>query len=175
MIDLRKFKFSIIYSVDVGPKTLLAEYRPPNFQKKQWEVTESSDTENDTFENGGKHRKYCSILDFTDFCDFIEHVGIYVEKCQTMGSIGAPGFGFGCAPAVPFQSDDYHAYQCAYVTPIPPWLMEGHEETPLLPGMPEDVDKPSFEDVEQTMWEWFEEGAYSARDMAESLVTEVVA
>ncbi|MFA5234797.1 MAG: hypothetical protein WC390_10390 [Sulfurimonas sp.] len=79
-----------------------------------------------------------------------------------MGSLGAPGFGFGWAPAVPFQSDDCDAIQSAYVTPIPPQCKEQHN-TVLLPGMPEDVDMPDWDDVEKTMWEWFEDGAYSAR------------
>jgi hypothetical protein len=36
-----------------------------------------------------------------------------------MGSIGAPGFGFGWAPAISFRSDDPDAIQSAYITPVP--------------------------------------------------------
>lgn len=36
-----------------------------------------------------------------------------------MGSLGAPGFGVGWAPAISFHSDDQDAIQSAYVTPIP--------------------------------------------------------
>ena len=35
-----------------------------------------------------------------------------------MGSLGAPGFGFGWSPAISFRSDDCDAIQSAYVTPI---------------------------------------------------------
>jgi hypothetical protein len=36
-----------------------------------------------------------------------------------MGSLGAPGFGFGWAPAISFRNDDPDAIQCAYVMPLP--------------------------------------------------------
>jgi hypothetical protein len=36
-----------------------------------------------------------------------------------MGSIGAPGFGFGWAPAISFNYSNYDVHANAYVTPIP--------------------------------------------------------
>ena len=36
-----------------------------------------------------------------------------------MGSLGAPGFGIGWAPAISFRSDDPCAIQSAYVSPFP--------------------------------------------------------
>jgi hypothetical protein len=36
-----------------------------------------------------------------------------------MGSLGAPGCGFGLAPAISFISDGPDAIQSAYVTPLP--------------------------------------------------------
>ena len=36
-----------------------------------------------------------------------------------MGSLGAPGFGYGWAPAILFRGDDPDAIQNAYVTPVP--------------------------------------------------------
>jgi hypothetical protein len=36
-----------------------------------------------------------------------------------MGSIGAPGFGFGWAPAISFTGDEQDAIQSAFVTPLP--------------------------------------------------------
>ena len=36
-----------------------------------------------------------------------------------MGSLGAPGCGFGLAPAISFTSDDQDAITSAYVTPLP--------------------------------------------------------
>lgn len=165
MIDLSKYQFSIIYSVDVPKGVKLEDYRPPNFQKLKWDVTEGGKTEYDYLEGewkGGKHRKYCNVLNFADFCEFLNHVDMVVEKCQTMGSLGAPGFGFGWAPAVPFHSNSSYAIQSAYVTPIPPQMVD---EDPLLPGMPEGVDMPAWEGVEAAMWEWFDGGGYSAKDM----------
>jgi hypothetical protein len=34
-----------------------------------------------------------------------------------MGSLGAPGYGFGWAPAIAYENDASDAYQSAYVTP----------------------------------------------------------
>jgi hypothetical protein len=45
-----------------------------------------------------------------------------------MGSLGAPGFGFGWAPAISFRSDDPDAIQNAYVTPIPEVERESCDE-----------------------------------------------
>ena len=53
------------------------------------------------------------------------------EDVQTMGSIGAPGFDLGWAPAISFNGDDPDAIQSAYVTPIP------------------EVEKDHFDD-----WDW---------------------
>jgi hypothetical protein len=36
-----------------------------------------------------------------------------------MGSLGAPGFGFGWSPAISFNGDHEDAITNAYVTPIP--------------------------------------------------------
>lgn len=49
----------------------------------------------------------------------MQRFGLFAEDVQTMGSIGAPGFGFGWAPAISFRSDDPDAIQSAYVTPLP--------------------------------------------------------
>lgn len=178
MIDLSKYQFSIIYSVDVPKGAYLAKYRPPKFQKLEWFVTESGpseyaylDEEGDELHwKGGKHRKYCNILSFADFCDFLESQNLVVEKCHTLGSFGAPGFGMGWAPAVPFRADNSDAIQDAYVTPIPP--EPDYEHQPLLPGMPEDVDIPDWEAVEAEMWAWFDDSGYGARDRAEAIAEE---
>jgi hypothetical protein len=50
-----------------------------------------------------------------------------------MGSIGAPGCGYGWAPAISFNGDDPDAIQNAYVTPIP------------------EVEKDRFDERD---WEW---------------------
>jgi len=46
-----------------------------------------------------------------------------------MGSIGAPGFGFGWAPAISFNSDHEDCISNAYVTPIPEVKRETCNET----------------------------------------------
>lgn len=174
MIDLRPYRFSIIYSVDVDAKTRLANYRPPNFQRLHWEVTESNPSElDDVFGKGGKHRKYCNILDYPQFLEFLDHCGLTAERVHTMGSLGAPGFGIYHSPAVCFDSEDADAYQNAYVTPIPPQLwreMTGQKDPQEnLPGLPEDISTHDWDAVEQAMWNWFDEGEWSAKRHEEQL------
>jgi hypothetical protein len=70
----------------------------------------------------GRHRKFCAMLTLPQFIQFVEHCGLTAEDVQTMGSLGAPGFGVGWAPAISFHlytsgyADDYYAN--AYVTPL---------------------------------------------------------
>lgn len=125
--------FSIIYSVDVPSDVSLNPYRPPH-QRKLWWITEENECYDYDYLGGrwrhGKHRKYCAMLTQEQFDEFIGHVCIYAEDVETMGSIGAPGFGFGLAPAISFS--DYcreDAILNAYVTPIPGHL-EGDEIVP---------------------------------------------
>ncbi|HEX6986383.1 MAG TPA: hypothetical protein VF170_13455, partial [Planctomycetaceae bacterium] len=67
----------------------------------------------------GRHGKWAALLTREQFDEFVEATGLYAENTETMGSLGAPGFGWGWAPAVSFVSDDPDAIQSAYVTPIP--------------------------------------------------------
>ena len=169
-MDLSKFEFSIVYSLDVPKGVNLSEYMPPDFQKFKWVCTESGKSEYEYLEgrwhHGSRHRKYCSILNFEQFCNFLEHCGLRVEKCHTCGTLGAPGFGFGWAPAVSFIADNDNAIQGAYVTPIPPEVINPE---PVLPGIPHDVRQLKWEGVEAEMWNWFEDGAWSARQKAEEI------
>lgn len=66
----------------------------------------------------GTHRKWCVILDRQQFDEFVEHRCLSTESTETMGSLGAPGFGW-VPPAIRFISHDSDAMQGAYVTPIP--------------------------------------------------------
>lgn len=171
MQDLSQFQFSIIYSVDLPKDTYLHRYFPPNFKRNRWIMTESGPSEYD-FTPKWRHRKYCGLLNFQQFCEFLEHVGIYPERVQTMGSIGSPGFGIGWSPAVAFNGSDSDVDQSAYVTPVPPEPPVNH--TPPLPGF-EDLKGASFpiwEDVEKDMWEWFENGATSAIEFAKEMKKE---
>jgi hypothetical protein len=59
------------------------------------------------------------VLNREQFDEFVEKCNLIAEDVQTMGSLGAPGLGYGWSPAVSFHSDDSNAIQSAYVTPIP--------------------------------------------------------
>jgi hypothetical protein len=114
-------KFSIIYSVDVPEDEDISRFAPPDLDL--WDETEDDDQYEygyleDRWENGS-HRKWCAILDREQFDDFVQQCGLIAESTETMGSLGAPGFGFGWAPAISFTSHDSDAIQSAYVTPIP--------------------------------------------------------
>ena len=67
----------------------------------------------------GHHRKWAALLTRDQFNEFIERCGLFAEDVETMGSLGAPGFGYGWAPAISFTGDDEDAIKSAYVTPLP--------------------------------------------------------
>ena len=114
--------FSVIYSVDVPEDTAIENYVPPQVDEL-WDQTEGDESfEYDYLEGpweNGSHRKWCAILDREQFDDFVSSSGLYAESTETMGSLGAPGFGFGWAPAISFSSHETDAIQNAYVTPLP--------------------------------------------------------
>lgn len=115
-------KFSIIYSVDCPEGEDVMDHAPPNV-KELWDKTEDDGDYEYGYLGGrwenGSHRKWCAILDREQFDEFVEHCGLFAEDVETLGSLGAPGFGFGWAPAISFTSDDPDAIQNAYVTPLP--------------------------------------------------------
>jgi hypothetical protein len=119
-------QFSVIYSFDVRRSESVEPYNPPASQRRKlWTLTEGNkqydfDYLGEGYEHG-KHRKWCALLSREEFDAFVQHVGIYAHDVETCGSIGAPGFGFGCAPAISFHGDSDWGliYQNAYVTPIP--------------------------------------------------------
>jgi hypothetical protein len=115
-------QFSLIYSVDVPEGVDVMDYSPPHVEEL-WDETEDDDQYEYGYLEGcwenGHHRKWCALLTREQFEEFIEHCDLFAEDVQTLGSLGAPGFGFGWAPAISFRSDDPNAIQSAYVTPIP--------------------------------------------------------
>ena len=123
-------KFSVIYSVDVPGDAEVLDREPPNLDL--WEETEGDQQYEYGYLEGrwehGRHRKWAAILERKDFDQFVKHCGLFAEDVQTMGSIGAPGFGFGWAPAISFTSNDPDAIQGAYVTPIPEVAKEAYDE-----------------------------------------------
>lgn len=113
--------FSVIYSVDCPGDEDIGRYAPPDLDF--WDQTEGDEQYEYSYLEGccenGMHRKWCAILNRQQFDEFVEHCGLSAESTETMGSLGAPGFGFGWAPAISFISHDSDAIQSAYVTPIP--------------------------------------------------------
>jgi hypothetical protein len=124
-------QFSVIYSVDVPADEDVLRYAPPKVEEL-WDETEDDDNyEYGYLEGrweGGHHRKFCAILDREQFEKFVDRCGLVAESTETMGSLGAPGFGFGWAPAISFHSDDPDAILNAYVTPIPEVSKEHADE-----------------------------------------------
>jgi hypothetical protein len=123
--------FSVIYSVDVPEYQDISRFAPPNVEEL-WDETEDDDQYEYGYLEGewenGSHRKVVSVLDREQFNEFVDHCGLFAERTETMGSLGAPGFGFGWAPAISFRSDDPDAIQNAYVTPIPEVERESCDE-----------------------------------------------
>jgi hypothetical protein len=116
-------KFSVIYSIDVAQGTRLQQFMPPSL-RRYWSQTEGDASYELAYIGGrwkrGKHRKYCALLpNEAAFKEFVDYCGLYADDVETMGSLGAPGFGWGLAPAISFTGDVDGAFLSAYVTPIP--------------------------------------------------------
>lgn len=113
-------KYSVIYEVDVPRGVNMRPFVPLEC-KKLWDETEGDEQYAYAYLEGewahGHHRKWCAILSEEQFREFVDHVGLFADPTETMGSIGAPGYGFGWAPAIAFRNDDPDALQSAYVTP----------------------------------------------------------
>jgi hypothetical protein len=114
--------FSVIYSVDVPADTDVLTYAPPHVDEL-WDETEGDSQYDLSYLEGewenGSHRKWCAVLDREQFDEFVAHCGLVADSTETLGSIGAPGLGFGVSPAISFESGNPDALQNAYVTPLP--------------------------------------------------------
>ena len=114
-------QFSVIYSADCPSDEDINDFAPPDLS--HWDQTEDDDQYEYGYLEGcwenGHHRKWCAILTRDQFTEFVEHCGLTAEDVETMGSLGAPGFGLGWAPAISFNSDDPNGIHNAYVTPLP--------------------------------------------------------
>lgn len=123
--------FSVIYSVDVPEGVDVAEFEPPR-RDELWDQTEGDESYEYSYLEGrweqGAHVKLCAILNRQQFNDFVQHCGLHAEDVQTMGSLGAPGCGYGVSPAISFTSYSEDAIQSAYVTPLPETAKERLEE-----------------------------------------------
>ena len=114
--------FSVIYSVDVPEDVDPMDFAPPHVESL-WDKTEGDSEYGYSYLEGrwtnGMHRKWCAILTRDQFDEFISQCDLRAEDCETMGSLGAPGLGYGWAPAISFNGDHEDCIANAYVTPIP--------------------------------------------------------
>ncbi len=133
-------QLSVIYSIDCPRDVMIGQFNPPPKQKRLWQLTEDDSGYEYSYLEGrwekGKHRKWCGILNREQFQEFLDHTNLFAEDVQTMGSLGAPGCGFGLVPAFSFRTDDPDAIQNAYVTP----LASGPELANFLAGVNEEYD-----------------------------------
>lgn len=115
-------QLSIIYSIDCPRDVRIGQFNPPKRQRRLWQLTEDDSGYEYSYLEGswskGKHRKWVALLTRDQFQEFVDHTGLFAEDVQTMGSLGAPGCGFGLVPAFSFRTDDPDAIQSAYVTPL---------------------------------------------------------
>jgi hypothetical protein len=115
--------FSVIYSFDTPGDESVNQYYPQDW-RKLWDLTECDLAEYDyhlPLYERPKHRKIVALLTKDEFVSFVADCGLTASSCETMGSLGAPGFGFGWAPAISFELEyDGHmqGYANAYVTPV---------------------------------------------------------
>ncbi len=122
-------RFSVIYSVDVPESVNIKDYTPPQVGRL-WSMAEAGESEYSYLDGWekGKHRKSAALLTRKQFDAFVDRLGLYAERTETMGSRGAPGFGFGWRPAISFNADHSDAIVNAYVTPIPETSKAGGDE-----------------------------------------------
>ena len=118
--------YSVIYSFDCPKNERVNRFNPPIKQRKKgkWELTEGDEQRDLSYLGGDwekcKHRKWCAVLNREEFEEFVNFCELRAEDVETMGSIGAPGFELGWAPAISFNIETVHyVYGNAYVTPFP--------------------------------------------------------
>lgn len=137
--------FSVIYDFDCPMHKSVNEFMPS--QRRLFDMTERSDGEpsdwcGDLWDGKVKHRKLCAVLTRKQFERFLNDTGLFSENTRTMGSLGAPGCGFGLSPAISFRNDDPDAIQSAYVTPLPlAYKLKDLEEGPRRQFTEEDFER----------------------------------
>ena len=114
-------RFSVVYEADCRMDDSIRRYAPP--KSRAWFLTEQADGKpsnwcSELWGGKAKHRKWCGLLTRTQFDEFLRATGLFAEMTETMGSLGAPGFGYGLSPAISFRDDASEAIKEAYVTPI---------------------------------------------------------
>ncbi len=121
---MAKMGYSIIFTLDMPRTERIGRYMPERRIRRKLYQTEGDDQYEYGYLGGdykhGKHRKLCGILTSEEFQTFVHDTGLAAQDIETMGSLGAPGFGFGWAPAISFTAEAVEpAFVDAYVTPLP--------------------------------------------------------
>lgn len=111
--------FSVIYDVDIPSDANMDFYTPPRVEELWQQTEDDSSSECNDIWPGCQHRKWAAVLNREQFDEFVEKLSVYADSAETMGSIGAPGLGYGVSPAISFSSGADDAVMSAYVTPIP--------------------------------------------------------
>lgn len=113
-------RFSVIYEFDIpmGRSVSGLTPRTRSMRLMEREDGEPSDWCSDLWGGKVKHRKWAGLLNKAQFLRFIDEAGLIAESTETMGSLGAPGCGYGIVPAVSFRGDEEDSIQSAYVTPL---------------------------------------------------------
>ena len=116
-------EYSVILSFDLPP-LLDGKKRPiPKCLRfyRPWYKTED-DEQGDDYGVNWRHRKWCAWLTQAQFDKVVSDFGMSAEHCETMGSLGAPGFGIGIVPAISFNNEMLYSddpIMNMYVTPVP--------------------------------------------------------
>lgn len=137
--------FSVIYSFECPADEPVSWYYPRNW-RKLWDLTECHFSEYDEADGlpvteRMKHRKVTALLTKEQFLEFVDDCSLRSEDVETIGSLGAPGFGFGWSPAVAFYREDGYSdgWADAYVTPIPLTILdENGDIKPVVDAFPLD-------------------------------------
>jgi hypothetical protein len=154
MPDIAIDSYSVIYSAewefnkrDYYP-LYMRNIAPP--KRRLWDLTERQDGKDCEGSEWGanRHRKWCAILNQKQFDEFIRHCDLIADSTPTMGSIGAPGYGWGWAPAISFNYDGSEYYANAYVTPN---VMEDEVER-LYPGV-QQMSEEEQQRITDELWE----------------------
>lgn len=119
--------YSVIYDVNCCRDTSIRHFNPPsNLTRRVMKLTEGDDQYPYDYLGGpwlkGKHRKWAGVLTQEQFDSLVLQCDLHFEDVETMGSIGAPGFGFQHVPAFSFTIEQGYmgtALGGAYVTPMP--------------------------------------------------------
>lgn len=87
--------FSVIYDFDIPREESVKPYLPS--QRHLFQQTEGDEQYDYSYLGGrwckGKHRKLRALLNKKQFEQFLSDCGLIAEHCETLGSIGVPGFG----------------------------------------------------------------------------------